>query len=374
MRVGIDIRALDTASGRRGVGIYIRGLLAGLAQEIAGSEDDLVVFENGTQRDLGLAGVTRVELSRPRRGITFWDQLAWPPLLARRGVTVFHSPFYAIPRLRPPGCRVVQTVHDLTPLKLPGTVSRRNARLFRINFNLARSADRIIVPSQATRADVISLLAYPEDSITVIAEATDITSEEIAAAENALPAARARLGLGTRYLLHTGGHDIVKNVPGLLDALALLVARGHEIDLVIAGEHSPATNQIIGRAAMHGVLDRVRLPGYLPRRDLIALYVGAAAVVYPSYAEGFGLPVIEAMACGAPVVTSKAGALPEVGGDACLYVEPADPEALADAISHLLEDAGLAADLSRRGRERAGRYSWRETARRTLALYREMAA
>ncbi|HEY3175608.1 MAG TPA: glycosyltransferase family 1 protein [Candidatus Polarisedimenticolia bacterium] len=362
---------MSGTSGRRGVGSYIRGLLAGLALEMAAGDDDIVLFGDGLEEEPRAAGrVMRVRLRRPRRAITLWDQFAWAPLLALRRVTVFHSPFYAVPLIRPRSCRVVQTIHDLTPLKLPGTVSRRNARLFRINFSLARRADRIIVPSEATKADVVSLLGIDGAEVTVIPLAADITPAELAAPDPSAAVVASRLGIRGRYILHTGGHDIVKNLPRLLGALAALTARGRDLTLVIAGEHGPATAELIRSAAATGLLDRVRLPGFVPRPTLVALYRGAAAVVYPSFTEGFGLPVLEAMACGAPVVASRAGAIPEVGGDACLYVDPSDERQIEGAIARILDDETLAADLSRRGRERAARFTWRETARRTIEVYR----
>lgn len=373
MRIGIDIRALGGASGRRGVGTYIRGLLGGLAREIEGAGHEVLLFSSGPVEPAP-AGFTPVTLRRPTRGITLWDQIAWPPLISLRKLSVFHSPFYAIPRLRPARCRAVQTIHDLTPLKFPGAVSRRNARIFRVNFSLARSADRIIVPSEATRRDVESLLRIPPERIAVIGEAADITAEEAEAASERIPATLQRLGVVLPYILHTGGHDIVKNLPGTLAAFAALAARGRDLRLVIAGEHGAGTAAVIQAAAMRGLLDRVILPGYVSRRDLVALYRGAAALVYPSFSEGFGLPVMEAMICGTPVVTARAGALPEVGGDACLYADPADPAAIASAIETILDDPATAADLARRGRERAAGFTWRDAARRTLSVYEEAAA
>ncbi len=375
MTIGLDARALEGASGRRGVGAYIRGLIGGLAGELRAPHESVLVFQHARDAALELpAGLSRVRLRRPRRAITLWDQLAWPPLLAARGVRVFHSPFYAVPRMRPSGCRIVQTIHDLTPLKLPGSVSRRQARVFRINFRLARSADRIIVPSGATRDDVAGLLGLPSGRIAVIPEAADVTPREIEEADGRRGRLVERMRLKPGYLLHTGGQDMVKNLPGLLQAFARLVGQGRDIGLVIAGEHGRATGSLIARAASLGVLERVSLPGFLPRRDLVALYRGAAALVYPSFAEGFGLPVLEAMACGTPVVAAAAGALPETGGDACLYCDPADTEAMASQAARVLDDPDLAADLSRRGLARAGLFSWSETARRTLDLYREVAA
>lgn len=269
---------------------------------------------------------------------------------------------------------MVQTIHDLTPLKFPGAVSRHNARIFRINFSLARSADRIIVPSRATRDDVESILGISTDRIAVIEEACDITAAEVEAGGARVAQVLERLRIKGRYLLHTGGHDIVKNLPGTLEAFAAIAARRADLRLVISGEHGTGTASLIQRAAMGGLLERVILPGYVPRPDLIALYRGAAALVYPSFAEGFGLPVMEAMTCGTPVVTASSGALPEVGGDACLYADPSRPETIAAAIESILDDRGRAAEMSRKGRERASRFTWRGAARRTLALYEEAAA
>ncbi|HKY32181.1 MAG TPA: glycosyltransferase family 1 protein [Candidatus Polarisedimenticolia bacterium] len=375
MTIGIDVRPLAGASGRRGVGSYVRGLLRGLAGAVTGG-DRVVLFGNGGEQGDAPEGFEKVVLSRPTRGITLWDQIAWPSLLARRGVDVFHSPFYAIPRLRPRRCAVVQTIHDLTPLKFPGAVSPRHARLFRVNFLLARSADRIIVPSRATHGDVVALLRVEARRVAVVPEAADVEADDLAEADRRLPQVRRRLGLpeGRRYLLHAGGHDVVKNLPTLLEAFEKLVLEGRDLDLVVAGEHGAGTPALIARAAQRGVLARLRLPGWVPRADLLALYRGAAAMIYPSLAEGFGLPILEAMACGAPVVASLAGSIPEVAGEACLLVPPADAAAFASAAASILDDPEREAALRRGGQARAALFSWQEAGRRTLSIYREAAA
>jgi glycosyltransferase involved in cell wall biosynthesis len=374
MRVGIDVRALQTASGRRGVGAYIRGLLSGLALERR--DEEILLFSAAGADGDEARPFERVVLSRPRRAITLWDQIAWPPLLSWRGVSVFHSPFYAVPRMRPRGCAIVQTVHDLTPLKMRGTVSPRQERVFRFNFRMARSADRILVPSEATRRDVIELLGIEPARVRVIPEAAAVPPSAIAEADTRADAARARAGIppGRTFLLHTGGQDPVKNLRRLLDALARLLREGRDLDLVIAGEPGADTPALIAHAARAGVLDHVRLPGYLDRGDLLALYRGAAALVYPSLAEGFGLPVLEAMACGTPVVASREGAIPEVAGDAGLLVPADDDAAIAHAVGCVLDDTALRDRLRRAGPARAALFSWRETGRLTLEAYREVAA
>ena len=380
LRVGIDIRPLGGASGRRGVGSYIRGLLSEMTSADGASGGiELVLFGSGAEGGDGLPdevdGVTRVRLRRPRRAITFWDQAAWFPTLASRRLAVFHSPFYAIPWLRPRRCRVVQTIHDVTPVKYPGTVSTRNERIFRMNFRLARSADRIIVPSEATRRDVVALLSIPDETCVVIPEGCDIAARDIEAADAALPAVRGRLGLSDRrYLLHTGGHDRVKNLGRLIEAFSIIAPRIPDLALVLTGEHGTGTAVLMQAVARCGLIDRVRLPGWIPRTDLHALYRGATSVVYPSISEGFGLPVVEAMTCGTPVVASYAGALPEVAGDACLLVDPGDARGIAAAVLRVLEEPERASEMARRGRERAAGFSWRAAARRTLDLYREMAS
>ncbi len=376
LRVGLDVRPLSGASGRRGVGTYIRGLLSGWPEGDDGMA--LYLFEAGPANG-GLPeapqGAVRVRLRRPRRGITLWDQAAWFPVMLRRRLAVFHSPFYAVPRLRPRGCAVVQTVHDLTPIRFPGAVSPRNERIFRANFRLARTADRIIVPSCATRDDVVERLGIPATRCVVIPEACDITAEEVARAADRIATVCARIGIERgRYLLHTGGHDRVKNLGRLLQAFAVCARDAPDLRLVLSGDHGRETASIMNLAARLGVMPRVRLPGWVPREDLIALYRGAAVVVYPSLSEGFGLPVLEAMTCGAPVVASHAGALPEVAGDACLLVDPERADAIADAARRCLEDADLAARLSEAGRRRAAGFSWKEAARRTVEVYREVAA
>jgi len=161
----------------------------------------------------------------------------------------------------------------------------------------------------------------------------------------------------------------VKNLPRLIDAFARLLAAGRDLDLVLTGEHGSFTAALAQHAARAGVLPRVRMPGYLPRADLLALYRAAAVVVYPSLTEGFGLPVLEAMTRGIPVIVSNTSSLPEVTGDAALGVNPRSIREIAAAIETLCTDVDLAEKLASAGRQRAERFSWDETARRTLQVY-----
>jgi len=354
----------------------LNGLLGGLLSEA--SDDDLILFyQEGTPLPECVARprarVVTAPLTRPTRAATIWDQVAWPPTLARHRVDVFHSPFWTIPVLAASRVAIVQTIHDLTPIKLRGSVSMKNEMIFRTNFACARLARRIIVPSRATMADAVALAGIPSEKIAVVPEGVDIAPDLIARAESALPALRERLGLRGRYVIHTGGQDKVKNLGAAVKAAGLLVRGGADLRLVVTGEAGAASREIAREAEASRLGDRLVLSGFLEREDLVALYRGAAALLYPSRNEGFGLPVVEAMACGTPVVAARAGSLPEVGGGACLYVDPDEPERLAAAVASILNDDALARRLSEAGRARSAVFDWREAARRTLEVYRDAA-
>ena len=376
MRIGIDLRPLGGASGRRGVGSYLRGLVGALLEEPR--EEELILYhQEGTDLPeewrLPRPGAKPVALTRPRRGVTLWDQIAWPPLLSRARVDVFHSAFWTLPVLAASRRALVQTIHDLTPVKIRGSVSFKNEVIFRANFACARLARRVIVPSRATMADAVALAGIASERIRVVPEGVEIAADLVAGAEKELPALRRRLSLAGRYVLHSGGQDPVKNLEAAIEAVARVVERGLDLRLVVTGETGGATSRARAAARRFGVADRTIYSGFVDRLQLLALYRGAAALLYPSRNEGFGLPLLEAMACGTPVVAARAGALPEVGGGACLYAEPQDVGGFASAVASILEDDALARRLSEAGRARAARFTWAEAARRTLAVYREAA-
>jgi glycosyltransferase involved in cell wall biosynthesis len=183
----------------------------------------------------------------------------------------------------------------------------------------------------------------------------------------------ARYGLRPGFLFSVGRLNRRKNLGRLLQAYALLRTRGAPaVPLVIGGKPDYGIEAPFSRSRSAAGRDNVRWMGLISDEDLPAFYSGAAAFVYPSLFEGFGLPVLEAMACGTPVVTSDRTALPELTGDAALLIDPVSIEALAEAMTRILTDHALADDLRRRGLERSRRFSWGETAKRTLAVYREV--
>ena len=300
----------------------------------------------------------------------WFEQRAFPQGCRRQGVDVAHVPYFA-----PPCCPTVPTVvtiHDLIPLLLPayrgGPLVRGYMRL--VSWS-ARRAALVLTDSHASARDIQRLLHIPPSRLRVIPLAADACYRPLA--PEAYRPTLARLGLPVPYMLYLGGFDRRKNLAGLLAAFAR--ARVPGISLVIAGRlpakdsaFAPDPRPIAQRLGLAG---RVHYTGWVAEEDKPALYVGALAFLFPSYYEGFGLPVLEAISCGTPVVVGRGSALEEVAGEGGLAVPPDDVGALAEAITALANDAALRRRLAAQGLIHARRFSWQETARRTLAAYRE---
>ncbi len=306
-----------------------------------------------------------------------WNRLRVPlpaDLLTGRPA-VLHAPDFVLPPVA--RARTVVTVHDLSFLVLPEVADPGNrAYLTRAVPRAVRRATCVVAVSQATRCDVITRLGVPPGRVVAVPNGVDARfrpgDAKIAAAD---AAAAARLGLPARFLLHVGTLEPRKNLVRLIAAYARLVAdrgdAGH--DLVLAGRRGWMDGAIFAAAAAAGLRDRIRFLDYVPDRDLPALYRRATALVYPSLYEGFGLPVLEAMACGTPVVVSRTPALVELVADAGVTVPPTDEAALAAAMARIVAEPDLRAALRAAGPARAGGYTWAAAARRMAAVYRVVA-
>lgn len=303
---------------------------------------------------------------RLRRQI-IWEQIELPARAARLGADVIHVPGGAAVPLARRGV-LVATVHDLAPLRLPTLLPPGRSRWYWSRWMplTIRRADRVIVPSSATRDDVVSGLGMLPSRVQVVPWGVplDVSAPTSPAAVGAV---RGRYGLRERYVLYVGTVDRRKDYRGLLEAMRSLDS---DVSLAIAG------SVIAGRTDFGAVLDalrlhdRVRVLGYVPDVDLLALYRGARVFVYPSFFEGFGLPVIEAMACGTPVVTYRNTSLPEIAGDAAILLDPpVTPAVLGKAIREVMDDPEMRRRLVERGHARAARFDWRTTAQLTAAVY-----
>lgn len=299
-----------------------------------------------------------------------WTQQWRVPLLLRRiadrAAHLYHSPYYLMPYL--PGAPTVLTHYDLIPLYFPAYVSPRARLLFRVALRLAlRTARRIVAISEASRRDLLATFALAPQRVITTPLAPEPRFQPQPAA--AIAAVRARYALPPRFVLYLGINKPHKNLVALLQAYAQLPA--HAPPLVIAGAWDERYPEAKQAAVTLDLTARVHFLGPVAEADLPALYAAATLFVFPSQYEGFGLPVLEAMACGTPVACSNVSSLPEVAGDAARLFDPATPAAIAEALEQLLDAPALCETLRTRGLAQAARFSWARTAALTLDVYRE---
>jgi glycosyltransferase involved in cell wall biosynthesis len=362
MRLAVEV---STCSAERtGIGYYTEHLVDGLLATCAPS-DDVVLISNGKpaaelvdrwQRWMHTGGV-------PVRSI--WMQRDAPRLLEEAGAGFAVFPNYLAPIGVP--CPFVNVVHDLAIIRTPAFFNLSKLALQRslLPF-VVREAAAVATVSEASRRDVVSLLRVPEHRILMLPGAPHPACRPPTDAE--VVEVRRRFGLERPYLLSVGTLEPRKNLPTLLRAFDRLLARGSsaaaDVDLVIVGGRGWRDRELRAEIGKRLATGRVHTLGYVPERDLIGLYGGAMALAYPSHFEGFGLPVIEAMACGTPVVASDVEALREISGGAAVLVPVGDAAALGDAVGRLIEDPAARALARARGLARASHFSWEATAER----------
>jgi glycosyltransferase involved in cell wall biosynthesis len=298
---------------------------------------------------------------------------AWLPLGARQhGLDLVHDPAGVSPFLfGAGGARTVVTVHDAFPWSCPGTSTLLETLIYRYWLpRLLPRVDAVITVSQASRRDITRYLPVPQDKVHVVYNGVDrgFRPEVADAASLSL----VQPGLSPGYILAYGAAPRRKNLAGALRGYARLRAEMEVPPLVVIGGKGGQEHRLAPLLQELDLVGRVIFTGYVPNEDLPALYRGASLFVFPSLYEGFGLPPLEAMACGTPVVCSNTSSLPEVVGDAALTVDPTDVEALAGAMQRVLSDRDLAQDLRRRGLERAAGFNWERTARDTASVYQRL--
>jgi len=312
-----------------------------------------------------LPAVTVPVNARNRVQWVLGEQTLLPPLAARAGVTLLHSMASTAPLWGP--FRRVVTVHDLIYARFPDAHPGIRDRGMRLLVPAgARRSRRVIADSRSTRDDLVSLVGIPAAKIDVVPLGLGTVRRASPLPEGPT---RERFNLGERaVLLSLSAKRPHKNLAALIGALALMPAEQRPV-LVLPGYPTWHEAELRERAASAGVEDDIRWPDWVSAEELEGLWAIADGFVFPSLYEGFGLPVLEAMARGVPVACSNASSLPEVVGDAALLFDPADEAALAAALGSLLDDAELTAGLRRRGLARAGEFTWERTAGLTLESY-----
>ena len=377
MRVGFD--ATPAVTQGAGIGRYTRELLRALAAVDPDNQYRLFYAASQVSQQQALpplpANFRVVRLPFHDIWLARVWQRARVPLPANwltGPIDVFHSPDFTLPPVSP-GIRTLLTVHDLSFVRDPDSaVDVLRAYLNRVVPRSVARADHILADSQATRADLIELYQTPPEKISVLYSGVHASFQPVRDPA-ALAQVRARYGIGDApFILAVGTLQPRKNYVRLIRAFAQL--RQPDLRLVIAGGRGWLFDAIFAEVERLGLRDRVRFPGFAADADLPALYSAARVFAYPSLYEGFGLPILEAFACGTPVVTSTASSLPEVAGDAALLVAPTDVDALAVALTSATTDELLRATLRYRAQARLAQFSWEKSARQLLQTYQRLFA
>lgn len=369
--IGIDATALPAQPV--GAGNYIIYLIQSLAEVRSGF--DLTVFIQRSRRSLvdldQGAGVRIIEVADLPPALRLaWEQTFFPSLVYRTGLDLLHSPHYTMPLAL--SCNSVVTFHDMTFFLFPHLHTRAKRLLFPLVIrSSARRATALIADSESTRQDTIRLVkVMPEKIFTVPLGVSEYFRQIID--ERPLAEIRARYKLPESFILYVGLIEPRKNLPMLLRSYKSILLRGETPPLVIAGRFGWGYEQVISLVGKLGLEENIRFIGHVPHRDLPMVYNLAGFFVYPSTYEGFGLPPLEAMACGTPVISTAISSIPEHVGEAGLLVPPGDEEALAEAMLALLNDRSLREELANLGPARAALFSWKRTAQETLKVYQHV--
>jgi glycosyltransferase involved in cell wall biosynthesis len=367
MRIAIDARKLHDF----GIGTYIRNILLGLAR--LDQQTEYIVLcrppDAELANDLGANFRAVPETARP---YSLAEQIAIPVSLVRERAHLLHEPHYVLPPAT--RCRSVVTIHDcihlMFPQYLPGTLAHLYARMSM--WSAVRKSDQILTVSNASKRDILRFFDIAPEKVDVIYNAID---ERFLAPPDAerMDLVRQRYQLDHPFLLYVGNIKPHKNLERLIDAFGRVRAQGlDDLRLVIIGDEISKYPRLRQAVHRHRLDKYVRFLGFQPYDTLAAFYRLARAFVFPSLYEGFGLPPLEAMACGTPVVTSNVSSLPEIAGGAAILVDPYDAASIADGITRAVSDEALRAELTARGLARAREFSWTQSVAAIHRIYMEV--
>jgi glycosyltransferase involved in cell wall biosynthesis len=369
VRIGIDTRKLHD----HGIGTYIRNLLRQLAR--LDKQTEFVLLCRGDDRaDLSSLGPNFRPVAEEAGNYSVAEQIRIPLALWRERVDLFHAPHYVLPALV--RCRSIVTIHDCIHLMFPQYLPSRLALVYarRVIVMAAKRATRVLTVSESSKRDILRFVDIPADKIDVIYNAPDERFAVEPRAED-IERVRERYQLHDEFVLYAGNVKPHKNLARVIEAFNVVRKRGLDrLKLVLIGDEISKYAELRRAVHRHQLHQYVRFLGYLPEDTLAVLYRLAGVFVFPSLYEGFGLPPLEAMASGTPVVTSNVSSMPEVAGDAAVLVDPYDPTAIANGLYRVLTDKTLQATLRQKGIARAHAFSWEDSVRRVRRIYGEVAS
>ncbi len=369
----IAINTLGPSKLKAGIGRYVSNLVNDLAKIddknkyfIFVNEDNFEWFANITNSNfkiIKLSNYSKIKFMR-----VLWEQFILPLYCVTKKIDLLHSPGFTLPFIKT--CKQAVTIHDMTFFNYP----EHHTFLKRIYFPMmikhaAKRADLIFADSENTKQDIIKILKVKPDEIqTVHLGVEDIFFEK--RNEKETKRILSKYNINKKYLLFVGTIEPRKNIATLISAFAKLPRE--DLDLVICGKLGWMYDEIFSLIKKEGISEQVKLLGFVPDEDLPSLYANSEVFVYPSFYEGFGLPVIEAMASGCPVITSNLSSTKEIAGESAMLIDPNDQEELIQAIKNLLANDKMRQNLIKKGRLRAKEFTTLATAEKTLRAYQSM--
>lgn len=362
MRIAIKATSL----GGDGIGYYTRTLAEGLGALQSGLE--FVLLTDCPELTAACEAWPNFEAVRVENPSPWWEQFVLPEWLDDNRIDLYHNPAFSLPFVKP--CRYLTTVHDCIPVLFPELVGPSFTQYFSTWApHWFKIADHLLCNSHHTAHDLIHLYGVSPDDTSVVYHTGNACMQAVREPE-AIARVTAKFGIDRPFILMVGRVELRKNVKGMLQAFSLLSQMDLEPHLLVfAGSRVPDAHDPEGLLPHIGRQGDIIVTGHTSEAEMAALYSSAAVYCFPTFYEGFGRPLLEAMQCGAPTVASRTSSLPEVGGDACLYVSPYHPQEIAGALYRVITDEALCAELVAKGGERAAQFSTERMAWETLGVY-----
>lgn len=368
MKIGIDGRAAKWYRGT-GIGTYTYQLISSL-NDIDKINEYMLFMPESTNCNISFNRNFQIKNITEGNKSSFWDEVNIPNILMDRDIELYHVPQNGVGLPKDKHCPFVITLHDVIPYKMPETVGETFLRIFNEDMpNIVSKCDGIITVSEFSKEDIAKAFNFPKEKIFV----THLAAEEIYRPldkKECSDLIKSRYGIDGDYILYVGGFSPRKNILGLIEAFSKLITKyKKDIKLVIAGKQGKSYAIYKKKTQDLGIEDRVLFPGFIEVDHLPQLYNAAKLLAYPSFYEGFGLPPVEAMACGTPVITSNVTSIPEVLGDSAIFINPNDVDALCNSMYQVLSNEELTESLILKGLVRSSELSWNKTAKNTLLAY-----